>query len=63
MLGMFATVLINDTFILNQLVFFAEANVTIRMKLRHVPREILNMNGITCFSGDNDGCFKVNIWW
>lgn len=63
MLGMFAAVVVNHTLVLNQLVFLAESNVTVSVKLRHMPGEVFNVNGFTCLTADGDGSFKVDIWW
>lgn len=61
-LGMLAAVLVDNRLVLNELVFLAEANVTVGVELRNVSRKVLDVNCIPCFASDGYRSFEIDVW-
>lgn len=58
---MLAAMLVDNRFILDELVLLAEADVTIGVQLGDVTREVLVVHGVAGLASDGYRRFKVDI--
>lgn len=60
-LRVLATVLVDNRFILDELVLLAEADVTVGVQLRDVPRKVFVVNGAPGLASDGNRRFEVDV--